>query len=244
MKRTGLVWLLLTGIMVTGAFLGCKTTKVDVKVSGRDLSTSHIDVENVAKFNLVLEELDNVTVEPGPGAPPPPNVSETSLVPITQDIISLVINSGKALKDFQYYLSGAIALEHDGLPESSIEINKGEGLAKVIYVPVIISIDGGTKGVLKTLWVDDVNDPRVAHKFAVCFGENNDERLHFEENATGTRFDLVYDKSSQSIVYGGKPYRLRIMSANNPPYLLIRYKEETSVQPVIRQVPGRSVSQH
>jgi hypothetical protein len=215
MKRTGLVWLLLTGIMVTGVFgSGKKDNAAPSSSASSAAGTSQ-------------EETNTTNGEENP----------VPLVPITQDIIYRLVRNGLNIKGLQYYISSSIILENEKKTEV-IEINnKGEGVLRATSIQREIRIDKETKGVLK-------NDPGSSNSYAfeVCFDEDYRNSLFFKRNSAGTRFDLVYDTGTQSITYGQERYQLRM--DEDSPHLLIKYKEETSSEPNIQQVSGRSVSQN
>jgi hypothetical protein len=206
MKRRGLVWLLLAGI-ITVAFLGCVTKP-----------------KNSVVVEVKTEEL-------------PPNYP---LTPITSEIISLATKQKTNLRDFQYYISTILVLEPkvDDERIGNFVISNGEGLFMETVRQNQIEIFPGTKGILN----EQTNTNGEITIIEICFDEKDKSKsLTFQKNMRGDRFNLVYDKATQSINYGGQRYQLRMFDNGNVPYLLIRYSETIAGNSSVRKLGGRSL---
>jgi hypothetical protein len=224
MKNTGLVWLLLVGIMVTGGFVGCRTASVENREPNKTPVNGRFRGPNGRK-------VPDITV--GNKEPMAP------LVPITQSIINLAENSGKRIDSFQYYISAPITLERN-TTERSMEITYlGEGLSHIKNSTEQISIATGTKGV----FYKDTKNPN-SYVLEICFDNDNKKNtLRFMRYQQEPYFYLVcnrFDNGTPIITYGNEDYTLIV--TGNTPYLLIRYKEDRrSNVPIIRQPTGRPI---
>jgi hypothetical protein len=200
--------------MVAGVFLGCATPPPKA----------------MQPPELTLEE------------PRPPN---NPLIAITPDIITLATANNADITDFHYFISTSIVLElikeDRRVGSFAIDPRTGEGHFTEINRQDQIEILPGTRGVIR----NHVNTNADMSVIEICFDESDfDRTLTFEKNMAGDRFNLSYDKATQSINYGGKRYKVNLFNAVNLPYLLVRYGETITNRSNIRKLGGRLQSQH
>jgi hypothetical protein len=230
MKRAGLVWLVLTGVMVTGVFVGCGTFDVT------------IDKEAVDRVDVIVEDSPDAIVSANTGntfriktngkTKITVALKAVPLVPVTRAIIERIRNDRndrkEDLKDFQYYLSDPIT-PNLGTRRNFLEVNnKGEGVFTQTHIPIQVPIAKETPMVFKA-WGKLSSDTYLE----VYFDRDDKNTLRFKENSAG-RYDLV------GITYGPKYY---LFEAYPNRQLFIRYREETIHRPTTTQTPtGRDIT--
>jgi hypothetical protein len=164
----------------------------------------------------------------------------TVLRPLTMDVINEVGNRGITIKNFAYYISASVILENRQ-NSRQIEINnQGEGVLRDMYTQNQVIVNRETEGMLVAMYRESPTNKLV---LGISFDENNEgNTLLFRETTSARHFELRYDdEASRTIEYGGQIWQVRF-NGGETPRLLIKFEEQTTVEPKSRQLLGRTAS--
>ncbi|GHV10840.1 hypothetical protein FACS189491_01050 [Spirochaetia bacterium] len=189
---------------------------------------------------VILPGCKSRQVKQGPGQTN--ELSNTSLTPLTREIIQLAREGGVDIKDFQYVISTTIELTNERNTRT-IEIDKnGTVLVRNLILPQKIIVKKETSGKYITT-LPNPEDPTV---FEICFDKEDEKKtLFFMESRDKSHFDLkLYTEEPQTVKYGGEMYDLSFPDSSDPipPQLFIRFDERTLNISDTRVAPGRRVN--
>jgi hypothetical protein len=209
---------LLAGVLVTGLFLGCETTKkVEVRPSIpaapsplRPLTGDIIS--NIADPATVQYYISSWVILNYEDIPPYPNPLPVGPVQnVTPELSTSPLRSG-------------IDVNLDG----TVNFRYGTDKSRIIL------IDEQTPGIL----LGPLNGANGSRVLAVCFESGNDRTLVFKEDPSGLFFFLDPPNSGGIITYGDDIYKQWM---HGTPFLLIRMQEKIDETIRSNMVRGRRV---
>jgi hypothetical protein len=148
----------------------------------------------------------------------PSQSAQTSLQPLTRELIILALNNGVDINYWQYYISDGFTLESEKTSQRITNNSKGEVTLEDNSTHETIRIHQG----LPVKSNGDVRN-REGSPWSISVNVSSDpgQFLRFIENANGY-FALAFNEATKKLSFGGADYTVQFSSL---PYLQIRLAE-------------------